>query len=350
MGNPTLTYQWQRYTGGAWVDIGGATTANRAPVDADFGLALRLAETPNGITALTVYSNSTGLTAEAPAQSLGNELLQNNALSTWSGDNPSSWSVGGESGSDPQLTERDPNQGHADTKTVGGAANYYSSAVTNQPSMFQTILSIGSYYESLIEVSNFVGGSIRLEMGDIFPTLTAIGTYRILGRATWAVWNLRAIGAPDVTVNSTSSKLLTINTQLIAPGANMRLDQFYSLPATPADGSQTWLYARISDFATGNFWKVELVYNGSQWNINLYSVATFTKTSRIAATNIGATNGVRVNMNGDQLSLWTTADGGANWTQRGTTITNSTYQTATGVNAIWTSDVTPGNLVYAPAA
>jgi len=54
----SFTYQWQRYTSGAWADIGGATNQDYTPVDADFGLALRLEVTPvpNGSVA---NSNST---------------------------------------------------------------------------------------------------------------------------------------------------------------------------------------------------------------------------------------------------------------------------------------------------
>lgn len=58
-GSPTLTYQWQRYSG-SWADIGGATAIDYTPVDADFGLTLRLVEIPNGVTASAAYSAATG--------------------------------------------------------------------------------------------------------------------------------------------------------------------------------------------------------------------------------------------------------------------------------------------------
>jgi hypothetical protein len=153
----------------------------------------------------------------------------------------------------------------------------------------------------------------------------------------------------DGAVDNIVEKEVTLNVQLTAPTANMKLDLLYTLPGTPLAGSQVWVCPRISDWVTGNYWAAKLVYDGAAWNINLYSVATHTPTSRIAATNIGASNGIRVNMNGDSISLWTTADGGANWSQRGSTISNSTYNTATGVNALWTSDFTPGTLAYAAA-
>lgn len=57
-GSPTLTYQWQRNTG-SWGNIGGATSIDYTPVDADFGYTLRLAEIPNGDTGAAAYSAAT---------------------------------------------------------------------------------------------------------------------------------------------------------------------------------------------------------------------------------------------------------------------------------------------------
>ncbi len=112
--------------------------------------------------------------------------------------------------------------------------------------------------------------------------------------------------------------------------------------------SQIDIMLRISDFSAGNYWIAVLEYTGAQWDITLFSVATHTRTSRIAATNIGATNGIRINANGSNWTLQTTADGGANWTSRGT-VSNATYNTATGVNVLWTSGFTAGNLAYEAA-
>jgi hypothetical protein len=126
----------------------------------------------------------------------------------------------------------------------------------------------------------------------------------------------------------------------------MQINFLYTLPASPVAGEDVWLLLRISDFGGGNYWLAWLRYTGSQWDVNLYSVASHTRSSVAAATNVGTTNGLRVTMNGDQVSLWTTANGGANWTQRDTTKTNTTYQTATGVNVIHASTFTPGQLSF----
>lgn len=348
-GSPTLTYQWQQYTGGAWADIVGATTANRAPVDANFGLSLRLAETAtNGAGSTTAYSNATDLTAEAPAETVGPaELLINGtfAAAAWTGDNPNNWTVTGESGSDPMVTQVAPD-GSAGT----GAAKFYSSATNLQPRLSQTALSIGTYYQLGFDITAFTAGGISIDDGGAgFASKTGVGSKLHLMRAASTSCLLRAsTNAPiNVVVDNATAKALTINTQLTAPSANMRLNQFYTLPGTPLPGTQVWGYARISNFSLGNFWKWVLIYTGSQWNITLYRVATFTATSVASALNVGVTNGVGLTLSGDQISLYTTANGGALWTQRDTTKTDNTYQTATGVNVIWTNDVTIGSLVYA---
>ena len=56
---------------------------------------------------------------------LGVELLTNRTFTTWTADNPDGWTIIGEVGHDPEATERDPGQAHADTKTVGGSATTY---------------------------------------------------------------------------------------------------------------------------------------------------------------------------------------------------------------------------------
>lgn len=346
-GSPVLTYKWQRNTG-SWGDIGGATSINYTPVDADFGYTLRLVEIPNGVTANAANSAATGTVAEAPSQSLGAELLANPSFTAWTGDNPDSWTVGGESGSDPMVTQV-ASGGGAGT----GAARLYASASSNQPTLTQNVLVANSFYEAeaTISASN---SSVFLRLnagGQQILSNTGATTAHVQGRANGTGFVIiPSQSANDITIDAVTVKLLTPNTELTAPSANMRLDQFFTLPGSPMPGECVRLFSRISSFASGDYWQVWLRYTvGSNWEIDLYSVATHTATSRINVSGLSAPNGIRVNMNGDSLSLYTTTNGGTNWTQRGTTITNSTYNTATGVNAMWSNRVTIGNLAYAAA-
>lgn len=324
-------YQWQSSSDGAtWADISGATAQTYTPTDAVFGLFLR-------VEGDGAASNATGRVAEVPVQTLGVELLTNGTFSTWSGDNPTNWSTNNENGTN-FVTE---SSGAARMVSDGGSA----------VNIGQSILSVGSYYQFALDITARTSGSIRMEDTSfgIARTFNAVGSARYIGRAANTQLRIIRNEACDMTMDNASVKALTPNAQLTAPSADMRLTAFYTLPASPVQGDQVWLVPRISDFSAGNYWLVLLEYTGSQWNITVYSVASHVRTQRIAATAIGVTNGVRVNMNGTSIALETTADGGDNWTSRGTPATNTTYQTATGVSMLHTSAVTPGNLLYEPA-
>lgn len=347
--------QWQRSTtgvGSSWADIVGATSLNYTPVDVDFGYFLRRVETAiNTGGGAAATSAATANVAEVAAQSLGAELLTNSDFNAWTGDDPVGWALTGESGSDPAVHQVASGETHSGSGT--GAANFYNTVTAgNVPHLTQGVVVDGSWHEGDLALS-VLTGTMRVFLGSatqIFSYTTS-GQKRLLGRASGVQYTLRPSGTPlDATVDSAGVKLLTLNPQLTAPSADMRLDLRYTLPGSPVAGTQLWLLPRISDFAAGNYWAGVLEYTGSQWNITLFSVAAHSRTSRIAATNIGTTNGIRINFNGDSLSLYTTANDFGGVTQRGTTITNSTYSTATAVNALHTSDVTLGTLTYAAAS
>jgi hypothetical protein len=319
--------------------------------DADFGESLYLYVVPNGDTGAAVASAAVGPVAEVPVQVLGAELLTNPLFSNWTTDNPDGWTVTGESGSDPMVTQV-ASGGGAGT----GAARFYSSATNSQPRLAQSILTLGDYYETELDMSAYVSGPlIAIRHGGAsadLDTLTSVHVTRGLRRATGTT-NLTLIpdgNAPvDFTVNAVSVKKVTPNAQLTAPSATMRLDFYYDLAASPLQGNEVRLFARISDFAAGNYWELRLIRVSGQWNVELNRVATFTRTLIASASNIGTTDGLRLNFNGNDISLFTTANAGGLWTQRDTTKTNATYNTATGVNVMYTSDITPGQLRYAPA-
>jgi hypothetical protein len=330
------TYQWQSSSdGSAWADVSGATNQTYTPVDADFGLYLR-------VLGDGAASNAAGRVVEVPVQTLGAELLTNGDFSAWTGDDPDGWTVTGESGSDPMVTQVNSGGG-AGT----GSARLFSGGALIRIS--QSVLSAGSFYEFTHVLSALTGSvNTRLGTGNTFSYST-IGTKRGVGRASDSLFIIDHFAGDSVS-DAASCKLITLNAQLTAPSANMDMSFFYTLPVSPVQGDTVWLLPRVSNFASGNYWLALLEYTGSQWNITLYSVASHTRTPRIATvTDIGATDGLRVEMDGDSISLYTTANDGANWTQRGTTISNSTYNTATGVNVVYASSVTPGRLVYTAA-
>lgn len=355
-GSPTLTYQWYRNavsstSGGS--AIGSATNLNYTSVDADFGYYLYFAEIPNGGTGAQVFSNVSGVrVAKVPATTLGAQLLVNNDFSDGTGTFPNGWSfTAGTSGGDPGVSEV-ASGGGAGT----GAAKFTSTATATSPSITQSVLASGTFYEFEVVLSAFTAGLFQFRSSDGVITaghanLGATGTFRDIGRSGVTSLEFRSAGAAphNATFDSASIKAVTLNTELTALSANMRIDFFYTLPGTPRAGDSLWLMTRISSLASGNYWLARLSYTGSAWDMILYSVATHSRTVRIGIGGVGATDGMRVNMNGDNISLYKTANAGGSWTQVGTTISNATYNTATGVNALYLSSFTPGQFVYAPA-
>jgi hypothetical protein len=339
----SYTYQWQRLVAVTWGDIAGATNKNYTPVDADFGYALRLEVTAtNAAGSTAVYSNQAALTAEAPAQSLGATVILNGTMEI---------SANWDSYNTPTSNGLSAEQAHTGTTSRKIVANNAAGArQVGVPTVSGKIYEVEAW---LYVTAGAAKVQSRHPAAISAATMTAAAWNKTLLLYTAAdVSNFYLLAATDGTTayfDDVLERSLTPNVQLVAPSADMRLDFLFELPETPAAGSKTGLQPRINNASLGNYWEAELVYTGSQWNIALYSVALGTSTSRISAANVGTTVGDRVNMNADSISLYTTANG-IDWTQRGSTISNNTYQTAMGVNAIWTSDVTPGSMVYAPAS
>lgn len=145
---------------------------------------------------------------------VGPELLTNGGFSAWTGDDPDGWTVTGESGSDPEMTERDPDQHHADTKTTGEAANFYSSA-TAYPRLSQAVLVDGDYYQVSCIGAAPLAGNIQVYLGGYIGEFS-ISTYSLskTSRATGTSFELRPSGAIDYTVDSASVKKLPFSTLL----------------------------------------------------------------------------------------------------------------------------------------
>ncbi len=142
----------------------------------------------------------------------GAELLANPGLSAWTGDNPDGWTVTGESGGDPEVTERDPGQAHADTKTVGGAANLYNSATSNQPILTQAVLTIGGWFRAAGTISRYVSGvlAVRDSSQGMSKTYNAAGAYAHTGRALATNFQVRGIGTGvDLTLDDQSVRALS---------------------------------------------------------------------------------------------------------------------------------------------
>lgn len=151
---------------------------------------------------------------------LGAELVVNGESPIlFTGDNPNSWTVTGESGANPEITERAPNAGHADAVGVGGAINLFSSATNFAPSISEVKLTVGKWYRLAATITKRVQGSIRLQdaAGSISATDTsAVGSFYNIGRTTNTSLQVIARTAPtDITIVPISAKEITFSTSLL---------------------------------------------------------------------------------------------------------------------------------------
>lgn len=281
-----------------------------------------------------------------PDQAYGAELLVNGDFSDGSGTFPNGWTKINDNGTNATITETAPN-GSAGT----GAATLSNHTSAVFVSIKQAIFVTGDWYESAGEMTAYTGGRADITYsgaGGIvpLPALSSVRAVRQLERAANTEFVIQPGGAlPRLyTVDNFSVKRLTPSTQQVAASADMDIRCLYTLPASPRAGDRLFLFGRISSFSSGNYWAIMLEYTGSQWNITLYSVASHTRTSQKSASNVGTTNGVRFYANGTTIRMYTTADGGANWTQRGTDLTSSTYETATDYNVFAGSQFTLGEV------
>jgi hypothetical protein len=328
------TYQWQSSSDGStWADVSDATAQTYTPDDAVFGLFLR-------VKGDGAASNATGRVAEVPAQTLGAELLANANLTD------------GLTGYTTVFTGDGAITVVAPDGSAGTGALRFTASSGNVAALRQAILNIGSYYEITAVVSAYTSGTLRFgDRNGADTLLTAVGSGAKLTHSIHTECQAWVVSTSNLVLDQLSAKLVTLNAQLTAPSADGRLEFFYTPPASPIVGDQYWAVVRAEaagGLTAGDYLLALLQYTGNQWNLTFHVVTDHARGAAIiTANNVGATNGLAVVLNGDGISLESTADDGDNWTARGNA-TNATYNTAAGVNAAWSSAFTPDRLTYDP--
>lgn len=140
------------------------------------------------------------------SDTLGAELVANGNFATWSGDDPSSWTVTGEVASDPYVNEVAADQlaGGAGT----GACNLYSTSAAL--SIAQTILTAGTTYRVSLDISasSEATGYIGVYNGTtlISPRYHLTGSYVFYFNATGTSFKIETTGAVDMTIDNVSVK------------------------------------------------------------------------------------------------------------------------------------------------
>lgn len=115
-----------------------------------------------GLKIIWPFQETSGSVALATndALALGRELVINGDFANWTGDDPDSWTVSGEVGADPEISEVGSGQSHGGAGT--GACNLFSSATDTQPRITQTnILAVGKTFQ-ITTVISAISGTIRI--------------------------------------------------------------------------------------------------------------------------------------------------------------------------------------------
>lgn len=145
----------------------------------------------------------------------GSELLANSNFANWTGDDPDGWTVDGEVGADPEVSEVGSGQGHGGGGN--GLCNLFSSATDSNPVIRQTKMTIGQWFRAAYVLDTGTSGAVVSEdnNGEMPLQKSTSGSYFNTGRATATRWKIRGVTAPiDVTIDDASLKLLTLSSLL----------------------------------------------------------------------------------------------------------------------------------------
>jgi len=193
---------------------------------------------------------------------IGAELLTNPTFSAWAADAPTGWTETDDTGATQEVTERDPDQLHADTKTVGGAANIFnSSAASNKPGLRQSILTMGDAYRILTNISQYGSGTLQVLDGaaGFFTNYTTAGQKTLDAIAANALLVWRLTGTGNATLDEVSCKKIGELDGALAGGVT--LAQTGKLGANHAfaiDGSTglatVYQQTAINGLAAGGLW------------------------------------------------------------------------------------------------
>lgn len=281
-------------------------------------------------------------------QSLGPELLTNGDFSAWTGDNPDGWTVGGEAGSDPMVTQVAPGGG-AGT----GAARFYASTATPNPNLTQVKLTTTAIHELYVTVSARVSGTVQWNDnwagGFSITDQSTVSTRHALARPKGTtLLLLTSSDAHDIVVDQVSAKALSLNAVQTATADGI-FDFEFTVPVSPIQGQSIHLLYRIEAAGDEMYdcWDAYLERYASDWTFKLDSISAGTRTNRISVTGItGSPDTIRVICEGSLHDCYTKT--GTTWTKRGSQVSVSHLNTSTLINTVYSSAATAGRLTAWP--
>ena len=184
----------------------------------------------------TVFDYSLNGNIPSPEGILGGELVTNGDFANWTADDPDNWTVAGESGNDPEISEAATGESHASTPTVGGGfCNMFTTSVFVEINQNYSTVT-GRKYRWSIEIDTSTTGSIfvrpfggSVNNVNVLGVGTHTGTFVAVAVTSGLVIGRQA-GATDITFDDVSVK------ELISPtGLGGEFDGADSIMTVPAD-------------------------------------------------------------------------------------------------------------------
>lgn len=142
------------------------------------------------------------------------ERITNGNFAAWTTDDPDNWTVVGESGNDPEISEAATGEAHVNTPTLGGGmCNLYTSDGTSIYIRQTTTLIVGRIYIFSIDVDTMTDPAIivaGLPDGEVTYSSTGIKTITFVATVVSEILTIKrgsGWGAVDVTFDNVSIKL-----------------------------------------------------------------------------------------------------------------------------------------------
>lgn len=173
---------------------------------------------------MTLSLDNTG--GEFTPDTLFSEKLTNGSFATWSGGNPSSWTVSSESAGTREVSQVGADKAYGGGGT--GACNIYNTTTT-AISITQSVLTASRPYRVQITVSKVTAGGIAVTAGGIAVgaaviTQAGVYTYYVWGGGTdFKIESYRINGTCDVTIDTVSVMQTAQYGRLLSPGTLIRL-------------------------------------------------------------------------------------------------------------------------------
>lgn len=268
------------------------------------------------------------------ATSVGSELLANAGFTSWTADNPNSWTLTGESGADPAVSQSDP------TGIVGtGAAKWTNTTAGSfSPAITQAVLTTGHIYEVGLNITQRTSGTLNVGdgVGGLGGTLySTSGVKRQIGRALSANFSINKQGdtIQSEVIDDATVKELTLPTAVLAAADSLMYLE-YTIPVSPVAGQRASILYRIN--AAGDEYnncyeaKVQRNDANSAWDAALSIFASGGPTVGISTTGVGDTLALCVVAIGSNHDLYVRTSTG--WSKQGSTYSNANYATMSRTN------------------